>query len=464
MPFSSHHIETLFRAVVFNMSEPIISVSGLRGIVGQQLTPAVVMRYVSAFCTTLPQGKFVVGRDGRTSGSMYSKVAASTLMGHGMEVVDADVISTPTLGVLVREIGAVGGLQISASHNPLAYNGLKLFNHEGRVIPAEAGKKVLIAYQQSQSQWKEIESIGSYSLAADPHEPHLALVIKTVDIARIRARGFKVLLDANHGAGALLGRRLLEELGCKVKILGESPSGLFAHPPEPTAENLQGVKSMVADGSFDVGFCQDPDADRLAVIDESGHYIGEEFTAVLCMMHRLETNPGPVVTNCASSSMTEQIAKKLRVQFRRSPVGEANVVDAMKKSEAVYGGEGSGGPIDPRVGFVRDSFVGMAQILDLMACRGSKLSAIVSQLPSLVMIKDKLTIAPENIPTSFNKIELALKAPAIDRQDGLRLDWPDRWIILRASNTEPLVRLIAEAPTQSEAISLIEATKKAIEI
>ena len=444
------------------MSEPIISVSGLRGIIGQQLTPAVVMRYVSAFCTTLPQGKFVVGRDGRTSGSMYAKVAASTLMGHGMEVVDADVVATPSLGVLVREIGAVGGLQISASHNPPAYNGLKLFNHDGRVIPAEAGNKVLIAYQQSLSKWMEIDGIGTYSLAADPHEPHLAAVIKTIDIARIRTRGFKVLLDSNHGAGALLGRRLLEELGCRITILGEEPNGLFAHPPEPTADNLKSVTSAVVDGGFDIGFCQDPDADRLAVIDERGVYIGEEFTAVLCMMHRLETNPGPVVTNCASSSMTEHIAKRLRVQFTRSPVGEANVVDAMKRTQAVYGGEGSGGPIDPRVGYVRDSFVGMAQILNLMANRGKKLSVIVGELPSLVMIKDKLTIAPENIPTSFTKIERALMAPAVDRQDGLRLDWPDRWIILRASNTEPLVRLIAEAPSHNEAVALIEAAKKAI--
>ena len=444
------------------MSEPIISVSGLRGIVGQQLTPAVVMRYVAAFCTNLPQGKFVIGRDGRMSGSMYSKVAASTLMGHGMEVVDAEVIATPSLGVLVREIGAVGGLQISASHNPPAYNGLKLFNHEGRVIPADAGKKVLSAYQQSLSQWTEIGRIGTYSQSTDSHGPHLAAVIKTIDIARIRTRGFRVLLDSNHGAGALLGRRLLEELGCHVTILGEEPNGLFAHPPEPTPENLQSVTLAVVDGGFDIGFCQDPDADRLAVIDELGQYIGEEFTAVLCTMYRLENTPGPIVTNCASSSLTEYLAKKFQVGFARSPVGEANVVDAMKRTHAVYGGEGSGGPIDPRVGFVRDSFVGMAQILDLMAKRGASISSIVCELPTMVMIKDKLNIAPENVKAAFSKIEMKMRAPAVERQDGLRLDWPDRWIILRSSNTEPLVRLIAEAPTKTEAVSLIEQAKQAI--
>jgi len=420
------------------------------------------MRYVAAFCTNLPQGKFVIGRDGRTSGSMYSKVAASTLMGHGMEVVDAEAIATPSLGVLVRELGAVGGLQISASHNPPAYNGLKLFNHEGRVIPAEAGKKVLVAYQQSLSQWAEIDQVGRYSQSTDPHGPHLTAVLKTIDVSRIRKRGFKVLLDSNHGAGAVLGRRLLEELGCQLTILGEEPNGLFAHPPEPTAENLQSVTSAVVGGDFDIGFCQDPDADRLAVIDEFGQYIGEEFTAVLCTMYRLESSPGPVVTNCASSSLTEYLAKKFQVGFTRSPVGEANVVDAMKRTHAVYGGEGSGGPIDPRVGFVRDSFVGMAQILDLMAKRGASISSIVDELPTMVMIKDKLTIALENVSAAFAKIESELRAPAVNRQDGLRLDWPDRWIILRSSNTEPLVRLIAEAPTQTEALALIDHAKNAI--
>jgi len=269
-------------------------------------------------------------------------------------------------------------------------------------------------------------------------------------------------LDSNHGAGALLGRRLLEELGCHVTILGEEPNGLFAHPPEPTPENLQSVTSAVVDGDFDIGFCQDPDADRLAVIDELGQYIGEEFTAVLCTMYRLENTLGPVVTNCASSSLTEYLAKKFQVGFTRSPVGEANVVDAMKRTHAVYGGEGSGGPIDPRVGFVRDSFVGMAQILDLMAKRGASISSIVCELPTMVMIKDKLTIAPENVKAAFSKIEIKMQAPAVDRQDGLRLDWPDRWIILRSSNTEPLVRLIAEAPTKTEALSLIEQAKQAI--
>jgi len=234
---------------------------------------------------------------------------------------------------------------------------------------------------------------------------------------------------------------------------------VFAHPPEPLAPNLVTVSDAVKEGGFDIGFCQDPDADRLAVIDEKGRYIGEEFTSVLCVYHRLEQKTGPVVTNCASSSMTAWLAQKYAVPYLRSKVGEANVVDKMLSISAIYGGEGSGGPIDPRVGYVRDSFVGMAQILDLMAAQSLPISQIVAKLPQWAMIKDKMQLSGQQLQESIDVLQRSLQAPRVETEDGVRLDWPDRWLLLRGSNTEPIVRLIAEAPTEADAKELIDRAK-----
>ncbi len=441
------------------MAEPIISVSGLRGIIGTELTPNVAMNYAAAFASTLPRGKVVIGRDGRTTGAMLADAVAACLVGHGLEVCDADVISTPSLGVLVRHLQAAGGIQISASHNPPAYNGMKLFNRDGRVIPAVDGMQVLAAYRQASQNWVSHDLIHKRQLVADPHAPHLEKVLSTVDVDRIKAKAFRVLLDSNHGAGSRLGKRLLESLACKFEVLGGQPDGIFEHPPEPIADNLKGVSSLVCAKGMQVGFCQDPDADRLAIIDEQGNYIGEEFTSVLCAWGRLEKKKGPVVTNCASSFMMEWLAKKYGVPFSRSKVGEANVVDRMLEMSAVYGGEGSGGPIDPEVGYVRDSFVGMAQVLDLMASTGLSISQLVNQLPKSVMIKDKIELAESEREQALSKLRQKLGDAKIDDQDGLRFDWPDRWLLMRGSNTEPIVRIIVEAPSTTAANDLCSRAK-----
>jgi phosphomannomutase len=444
------------------MAEPIISVSGLRGIIGSELTPRVAMDYAAAFASTLPHGKIVVGRDGRISGSMFAQAISAALTGHGLHVVDADVIATPTLGVLVRNLRAVGGIQISASHNPPVYNGLKLFNRDGRVIPADDGAVVLDAYLAKTSRYVPVEQLGTSSLQTDAHQPHLNAVLSTIDTARIRERRFRVLLDSNHGAGSILGRRLLEALDCEVTLLGESPDGRFAHPPEPTAENLVEIASRVASAGFDIGFCQDPDADRLAIIDEKGVYIGEEYTSVLCAWRRMEKSAGPLVTNCASSSLMSWLADQHSVAFYRSKVGEANVVDTMLKYDAAYGGEGSGGPIDPKVGFVRDSFVGMAQVLELMAVHRLPLSELVDELPRWSMLKDKVVLNDSDRATAQSLWKEAFADAKLDQQDGLRFDWADRWLLMRGSNTEPIVRIIAEAPTSTEAADLVAQAKLAI--
>lgn len=437
------------------MSELIISVSGLRGIVGETLTPEVAIRYACAFAQTLPPGPILISRDGRATGRMFSDALRAGLAAIGRNVIDADVAATPTTGVLVRHLKAVGGVQISASHNPPQYNGLKLFSAAGRVVPAAAGEQVIERYRQPSLPWVQHDRVGQVTTTDDRvDEAHWKLIAKTIDVGRIRRRKFKVLVDSNHGAGSLLARRMLQELDCAVEFLGPEPDGQFEHTPEPTAENLEHVLPLVRTLGADVGFCQDPDADRLAVIDEQGRYLGEEYTLALCADHLLRKRPGPVVTNCSTSRMTEDLANKYGAPFFRSAVGEANVVDVMLKQQAVLGGEGNGGVIDPRIGLVRDSFVGMAMILDAMAARDVSISALADELPRYEIVKTKISLARDKIAPGLTALTKHFADASCDRLDGLRLDWPGKWMLVRASNTEPIVRAIAEAGTEAEASRL----------
>jgi phosphomannomutase len=267
------------------------------------------------------------------------------------------------------------------------------------------------------------------------------------------------LLDSNHGAGSLLGRRLLTELGCDTVVLGGIADGRFQHPPEPTAANLTSVTTMVTEQRATVGFCQDPDADRLAIIDECGRYIGEEYTLAIVLDHVLSRAAGPVVTNCSTSRMSQDIAEKYGVAFHRSKVGEAHVCDEMRREGAVFGGEGNGGPIDPRVGYVRDSFVGMALTLDAMSTTGSTISQLVERLPRYEIHKSKCELNPHQIPAAIEALERHFSDAHADRLDGLRLDWADRWLLVRASNTEPIVRFVAEARTAAEATWLCDSAE-----
>jgi phosphomannomutase len=433
------------------VKEPIISVSGLRGVIGESLTPEVAVRYAAAFSAITPPGPLVITRDGRPSGAMIAGALYAGLAAVGRSTIDAGVAATPTTGVLIRHLRAAGGLQISASHNPAEYNGLKLFDADGRVIPAAPGQKVLDRYRREEVDWVGHDRLGRSETCDDPLSAHFDAVLATVDVPRIRARGYKVVLDSNHGAGSLLGRRLLEELGCRVTVLGGEPDGAFEHTPEPTAENLAGVLATIPRLGADVGFCQDPDADRLAVIDAAGRYLGEEYTLAMCVDHVLRRRRGTIVANCATSRMSADLAEKYGAAFARSAVGEANVVDAMLAHGAVFGGEGNGGPIDPRVGLVRDSFVGMAQLLDAMAARQLPVAALADELPRYEIVKTKIRLAPEGVAAGLDSLAARFGDARADRLDGLRLDWPGRWLLVRPSNTEPIVRAIAEAESESEA-------------
>jgi len=448
------------------MSEPIISVSGLRGIVGESLNPHIAGKYALAFSIAMPPGPFVITRDSRPSGAVLADVIHAALNSVGRSTIDAAVAATPTTGMLIRQFHAAGGIQISASHNPIEYNGMKLFSAEGRVVPKNLGQQVLERYRGDKAVWVRHDRLGTRCLCKNTISEHLLSVLRTVDAEAIRRSKFKVLLDANHGAGALLGERLLDDFDCQITVLGGTPDGRFEHLPEPTAENLRSVSEKVRKLGVDVAFCQDPDADRLALIDGNGRYIGEEYTLALCLEHLLRTanegnhpflrTKGSIVINCASSRMSEDIANKYGVPLFRSAVGEANVVDLMLEKNAMFGGEGNGGPIDPEVGFVRDSFVGIAQILDAMAARNKPLAELADELPRYAIVKRKATIELERVPRMLDKAAAAFNHLPCDRLDGLRIDHGDAWVLLRGSNTEPIIRVFAEAPTKERANQLCD--------
>ena len=433
----------------------IVSVSGLRGIVGGSLTPEVAVRYVAAFVDTLPPGPIVIGRDGRTSGPMLAAALSDHLVRSGRDVIDCGIAATPTVGIVVRRERAAGGVQISASHNPAAYNGLKLFSAEGRVLPAADGAVVLERFRAGPTAAAAVAMPGTVR-AVDGGPAHVALVSAIVDRDAIRRCRPRVWLDAGHGAGSRVGRLLLEELGCDVVVEGGEPDGLFEHLPEPTAENLAGMLPLIRAQRAAVGFFQDPDADRLAVATAEGRYIGEEATLALAVEAVLATRPGPIVVNCSTSGMAAIIAARHGVPCRVSAVGEANVVDEMLAAGAVLGGEGNGGVIDPRVVLVRDSFVAMALVLERMCSaadgRGAGLRSVESlaaALPALVMKKTKVELSPATrgpaLAAALDRIAKAFPDAVPSRLDGLRLAWDGGWLLVRASNTEPIVRIVAEA-------------------
>ena len=454
----------------------IVSVSGLRGIVGGSLTPEVAVRYVAAFAATLPPGPIVIGRDGRTSGPLLAAALTEGLTRSGRDVIDCGIAATPTVGIVVRQERAAGGVQISASHNPAPYNGLKLFSSEGRVLPAAAGAEVLERFRATASVTEPAgQAAAKFGTvrAVDGGPAHVALVAQTVDVEAIRRCRPRVWLDSGHGAGSRVARPLLEHLGCEVVIEGGEPDGLFEHTPEPTADNLAGMLPRIAAARAHVGFFQDPDADRLAIATAEGRYIGEEATLALAVEVVLAKTPGPIVVNCSTSGMAAVIAARRGVACHVSAVGEANVVDAMLASAAILGGEGNGGVIDPRVVLVRDSFVAMALVLERMCTAGgsgrgeasiTSIESLARALPHLMMKKTKVDLSPElqgpALATAIDRIERAFPQARANRLDGLRLDWDGGWLLVRSSNTEPIVRIVAEA---ADATAVDEAIQRATE-
>lgn len=445
------------------MSERILSISGLRGVVGNGLTPDYLTRFAAAVGTIANKGTVVLSRDGRSTGEMVRHAVIAGLISTGCRVVDAGIATTPTCGVLVTHLKAAGGIQITASHNPIPWNGLKPFSAEGSVFNQEQGEQLLDVLNNEKFNYVSWDELGTLEVYENPAGPHIVRVLELVDVDQIQQRKFKVVLDCNRGSGAVSTPQFLEALGCEVIVLGGTADGQFEHTPEPLKENLTGLSEAVVQHKADAGFAQDPDADRLAIVDETGRYIGEELTLALGADYVLARTPGPIVVNGSTSRVTADIAAKYNSPFFRSYVGEAHVCAKMKQENAIIGGEGNGGVIDPKVGYVRDSYVSMAYVLAGLAASGQTLSAWADSLPQYCIVKNKITCPREQVDNACKALEAHFDSATASTGDGLRLDWDDRWVQVRASNTEPIIRVIAEAPQQTEAETLCSTAMEIVE-
>ena len=446
------------------MDRLMVSVSGVRGIVGGTMTPRVACEFGCAYATMLGAGKTVtVGRDSRTSGPMIRGAIVSGLLAGGVNVVDLGVASTPACAWMTRRLGADGGVIITASHNPAQYNGMKFLQPIGTGLVAADAERLKEIWQGGTFALADQDSQGAEHY--DPSAPagHVADVLEQCDASAVAAKSFKVVVDSVNGAGGPEARLLMDRLGCELVHLNAGPTGLFAHNPEPVAENLGDLCQAVRDCGAAVGFAQDADADRLAIVDENGAFIGEEYTLALCAAFVLRGRQGPLATNLSTSRMIDDVAARAGCQVLRASTGEANVVEAMRAGGCILGGEGGGGVIDPRVVLVRDSFVGMAMVLQYLAEAGKPLSELVAEIPRYVMLKTKMPCpagAAEKVVARAKAAFTGREGATLNDSDGLRIDLPGRWVCVRASNTEPIMRIIAEAPDQAAAEALVAEVRK----
>lgn len=440
----------------------MIGISGMRGTIGGSLTPAVVSRMAAALAAFLksrgkPGQKFrvVFGRDSRPSGPWVRDAAIAALVASGIEVTDLDIVSTPGVAMMVRHLNADAGIIATASHNPIEWNGLKFLNREAVAPPPADAQAIADLYHSNQSAYVPVEELVLSKRDTQTHALHVKRVLEHVDVLGISSKRYKVVLDSVNGAGCVSSATMLSKLGCQLIHLNGIPDGRFPHEPEPTEKNLVSLSEETRRHHAAVGFAQDPDADRLAIVDETGKYIGEEYSLVLCAKWLLSRRPGITVANLSSSRMLDDVAAANKSQVIRTPVGEANVIQAMLAHGAVIGGEGNGGVIDPRIVPGRDSLVGMAYILQLMAATNLSISQIVAQIPRYEIVKTKFPCRREDA----NRVVVAMKkryaSEKIDVQDGIRIDWPNAWLHARPSNTEPIMRIIVEAPDRSTAEKLI---------
>lgn len=432
--------------------QPRLTVSGYRGVWEETLTEAIARRYARAFVSvTKATGgtKVLVGRDGRASGPMIMNAVIAEITAAGLDVLDLGMCPTPTVLFLVKHEGAAGAMIITASHNPIEYNGLKFVNSQA-LFTSEAEVAALQRAFETDAPLPTLEPAqkkGTHISTEHLFEKHLARLLEHTDVAAISARSFRVALDPINSVGCTTTPLLFAKLGVMASIINGEPDGLFRHEPEPLPKNLGGLGEAVRANRCDVGFAQDPDADRLVLCDEAGTILSEETTLALCFQAVLRKTPGAVVINMSTSNQSEDAARAYGCTTIRTKVGEANVVGGILASSAVVGGEGGGGVIWPAVNLARDSYVGITLVLELMATTGKKLSTLAAELPQYAMTKKKLPITGA-LSDLYQKAREIFPAAACNELDGLRFDFPDRsWVHIRPSNTEPIVRIIAEAPT-----------------
>lgn len=446
----------------------IKSISGIRGTIGgkagEGLNPLDIVKFTSAYATlirrtsTVKSNKIVVGRDARISGEMVKNVVCGTLMGMGFDVVNIGLASTPTTELAVTMAGACGGIILTASHNPKQWNALKLLNEHGEFLNVAEGEEVLRIAEAEAFEYADIDHIGSYIEDNTYNEKHIesVLALKLVDVEAIRRANFRVAIDCVNSVGGIILPELLHRLGVQhVEKLYCEPTGNFQHNPEPLEKNLGDIMNLMKGGKADVAFVVDPDVDRLAMICEDGTMYGEEYTLVTVADYVLKHTPGNTVSNLSSTRALRDVTRKYGMQYNAAAVGEVNVVTKMKETNAVIGGEGNGGVIYPESHYGRDALVGIALFLSYLAHEGKKVSELRASYPNYYIAKNRIDLTPQtDVDAILAKVKDLYKAEEINDIDGVKIDFPDKWVHLRKSNTEPIIRVYSEAATMEAADEL----------
>lgn len=442
----------------------IKSISGIRGTIGgrpsENLTPIDAVKFAAAYGSWLKNTrkgkavKVVIGRDARISGSMIQQLVMNTLIGLGIDIIDLDLSTTPTVEVAVPLEEAAGGIILTASHNPKEWNALKLLNERGEFLSGEDGAQILELAEAGDFEFAEVDHLGEIKSATHYIDTHIekVLMLDLVDAKKIAEAGFTVAVDAVNSTGGIAIPRLLKRLGVHVVELYCEPTGNFPHNPEPLKEHLTEISGLVKTQKTDLGIVVDPDVDRLAFIMEDGEMFGEEYTLVACADYVLSKTPGNTVSNLSSSRALRDVTKKHGQAYKASAVGEVNVVEMMKRTNAVIGGEGNGGIIYPELHYGRDSLVGVALFLTYLAEKKVKVSELRKSYPSYFMSKNKIQLTPElDVDEILKKLEEKYSGQEVSTIDGLKVDFPAYWVHLRKSNTEPIIRIYTEAETAKKA-------------
>jgi phosphomannomutase len=453
----------------------IKSISGIRGTIGgkpsENLTPLDAVKFAAAYGTWLKSEyskkelRVVIGRDARISGSMIQQLVMNTLTGMGINIIDVGLSTTPTVEVAVTMEDADGGIILTASHNPKQWNALKLLNHKGEFLNGEEGAKILEIADAENFEFAQVDDLGTITPKDDYIFRHIdeVLKLKLVDADLVKKANFKVVVDAVNSTGGIAIPALLKAMGVEVVELYCEPNGHFPHNPEPLKEHLGDISKLVVEEKANLGVVVDPDVDRLAIIDENGQMFGEEYTLVACADFVLRKNPGPTVSNLSSSRALRDLTQSHNQAYKASAVGEVNVVQLMKDTGAVIGGEGNGGIIYPEAHYGRDSLVGVALFLTHLAEKNIPVSALRKEYPIYFMSKNKIELTPEiDVDEILQKVKENHASEEISTIDGVKIDFPENWVHLRKSNTEPIIRIYTEAKSQEEADELAEKMIKEI--
>lgn len=455
----------------------IKSISGIRGTIGGRtgdtLNPLDIVKFASAYAMFIRNsrgdkccGKIVVGRDARISGDMVRNIVCGTLMGAGFDVIDIGLATTPTTELAVRMSGADGGIIITASHNPRQWNALKLLNSEGEFLDKNEGNEVLDIAEREDFTYAEVDDLGKYISDDTFNERHIeaVLALPLVDVEAVRKARFRVCVDAINSVGGVILPDLFKALGVECEVLNGTPDGDFAHNPEPLEKNLGGIMERMRAGGFDLGIVVDPDVDRLAFICEDGRMFGEEYTLVSVADYVLSHTPGNTVSNLSSTRALRDVTERHGGKYAAAAVGEVNVTTKMKEVGAVIGGEGNGGVIYPECHYGRDALVGIALFLSSLAQKGCKVSELRATLPDYYIAKNRIDLTPAtDIDAILAKVKQMYAGQQVNDIDGVKIDFPDKWVHLRKSNTEPIIRVYSEAATMEEADALGKQMMKLVE-